>query len=85
MTAARAPLTARSASSTVSAIAVRCPIFRPSRGASFPYKCSFTRGSASTSVQSGSPRFHASPNKFAIAAGRIYLAGDKRLFAIGKK
>jgi len=40
----RASLTNRSAREAVAALAVKWPIFRPGRGASLPYKCSFTSG-----------------------------------------
>ena len=53
----------------VSAIAVKCPIFLPGRASIFPYKCTFTRGSASAAAQFGVPPSHTSPSKFAIAAG----------------
>ena len=38
----RAARTSCSACGAVAALAVKCPIFRPGLGSSFPYRCSFT-------------------------------------------
>ncbi len=48
--------TRATASSAVSAVAERCPIFRPARAVCFSYKCKLTSGTASARSNCGSLR-----------------------------
>ena len=81
--ASRAWSTSAVARPGVGARAVRWPIFRPGRGAVFPYRCSFTSGMASAAAQSGSPRSHKSPSRLAMAAGCSNSGGSERQAADG--